>query len=546
MKLTSPFTKIAASIGVILLAAVGICRAEGAERREGLKDPPLQGLAANTIVKIDTLAVHSEARGDSDVVQSLKKGDALIVGLELKIAGEKWCSVGFPGQGKLGFVDCDGLERTDKRAGDLALPAEAPPSSEGVSVLGGAVVAGAIPLPRMHSSNEGSGEWTKVQAAVVHDGTLDGAKVAEFEAAAAGGGAAAMERAVLAHEAAAVFELQHRDSEQALEQLRAALPFAAKSPLYLFSALIEIAYIHLIRSEYSAALDVLAQARRVKEGTAAVAQLSGWAYSGMNRLDDAIREWETAQRIAPNAQIGALLESARRDKGIEAGARASESSHFVLHYQGSATPQLANEILRTLEEHYRELQNDLHFTPPEAIGVILYTQQSFRDVTHAADWMGALNDGRIRAPVQGLDSVTESLSRMLMHELTHSFVRQMTVGRCPTWLQEGLAQWMEGRRSAGTAASLVAAYDRGVMVSLKQLEGSWTGFSGPVAAVAYAWALAAVESVMVRSGQLTINRLLGDLSSAGSSEEALREALQMGYADLDRGTADYLRESYLH
>ena len=87
MKLTSPFTKIAASIGAILLAAVGICRAEGAERREGLKDPPLQGLAANTIVTIDTLAVHSEARRDSDVVQSLKKGDALIVGLELKIAG---------------------------------------------------------------------------------------------------------------------------------------------------------------------------------------------------------------------------------------------------------------------------------------------------------------------------------------------------------------------------------------------------------------------------------------------------------------------------
>jgi len=545
VKLISPFTKAASSFGAILLAAVGMCHAAGAERRESLKTPPLQGLTANTIVKVDSLAVHSEARRDSDVVQTLKKGDALITGLELKIGAEKWCSVSFPGQSKLGFVECDGLERTDKRSGDLALPAEAPPSSGGISVLGGAVVAGAIPLPRAHS-NESSGEWSRVQAAVVHDGILDGTKIAEYETAAAGGGPAAMNRAVLAHEAAAVFELQHRDSERAIEQFQAALPFAAKNPYYLFTTLIEIAYVHLVRSEYSAALDVLGQARQVKPGTAAVAQLSGWAYSGMNRLDDAIREWEAAQRISPDAHIAGLLEAARRDKSIEADARASESSHFVLHYQGSATPQLANDILRTLEEHYRELQSDLHFTPPESIGVILYTQQSFRDVTHAADWMGALNDGRIRAPVQGLDSVTDSLSRMLKHELTHSFVRQMTVGRCPTWLQEGLAQWMEGRRSAANAASLVAAYDRGVMPSLKQLEGSWTGFSGPAAAVAYAWALAAVESVMARSGQSTVNRLLGDLGSASSTEEALREALQMGYTDFDRQTAEYLRETYSH
>jgi tetratricopeptide (TPR) repeat protein len=541
VKFTFAFAKVAVLIAAILFVGADACVAAGAERGEGLKNPPLQGPAANTIVKADALDVHSEARRDSDVLQTLKKGDALVTGLELKIGGEKWCSVSFPGQSKLGFVECDGLERTDKRAGDLALPADAPPSSGGISVLGGAVVAGAIRLPRAHS-NESSGEWSRVQAAVVHDDMLDGTKIAEFETAAAGGGAAAMNRAVLAHEAAAIFELQHRDPERAIEQFQAALPFAAKNPFYLFTTLIEIAYVHLVRSEYSTALEVLAQAGKVKSGTAAVAQLSGWAYSGMNRLDDAIREWEAAQRISPDAHIAALLEAARRDKGVELVARASESSHFVLHYQGSATPQLANDILRTLEEHYRVLQFDLHFTPTEPIGVILYTHQSFRDITRAPGWSGALNDGRIRVPVQGLDSVSDELSRVLKHELTHSFVRQMTVGRCPTWLQEGLAQWMEGKRSAGNAAPLVAAYDRGAMVSLKQLEGSWTGFSRPTAGVAYAWALAAVESVMARSGRLTINRLLGDLSSAASTEEAL----QMGYGDFDRQTAEYLRETYVH
>jgi len=522
----------AISAGLALFDAVGLCRAQSAPS------------SANTVVKAETLAVHSEARGDSDVVQTLKKGDALVIGLELKIGAEKWCSVGFPGKSKLGFVACDGLERTDKRPGDLALPAEAPPVSGGTSILGGSATSAAARLPRAHSSIESSSEFEKVKAVVVHDDILDGGKIAEFEAAAGGGSAVAMTRAAMAHDAAANFELDHNDSGQAIEQYRAALPFAAKQPGVLFATLISLAYVYLVRSEYSAALEVLAQARQLDSRSVGVAQLSGWAYSGMNRLDDAIREWEAAQRIAPDAHVAALLEAARRDKNVEQGARASESSHFVLHYQGSATPQLANDILRSLEERYRELQADLHFTPPESIGVILYTQQAFRDVTRAPGWMGALNDGRIRVPVQGLDSVTEELSRVLKHELTHSFLRQMTLGRCPTWLQEGLAQWEEGRRSAGNAKILVAAFDQGSIISLKRLEGSWTAFPPAVAAVAYAWSLAAVESVMARSGQLTINRLLGDLSTASSSEEALREASQMGYADFGRQTADYLRETY--
>ena len=46
-----------------------------------------------------------------------------------------------------------------------------------------------------------------------------------------------------------------------------------------------------------------------------------------------------------------------------------------------------------------------------------------------------------------------ALSRILKHELTHSFLYQKTQGRCPTWLQEGVAQWMEGRRGGGTRRS---------------------------------------------------------------------------------------------
>jgi tetratricopeptide (TPR) repeat protein len=380
----------------------------------------------------------------------------------------------------------------------------------------------------------------------VHGGMLDGAKVAQYEQAAASGATTPMTRAAFAHIAAAQFELSHDDSNEALEQLRAALPFAAKQPGVSLTLFITLAYVHLVRAEYSSALEYIEQARKISPNSAAEAQLAGWADYGLSRLDDAIREWKTAQRLQPNAGVAEALEKAERDKAVEAGAREGGSSHFTLRYQGSATPQLANEILRALEDDFRSLENDLHFTPPEPIGVILYTQQTFADITRAPSWMGALNDGRIRVPVQGLDNMNDDLARVLKHELTHSFLRQITLGRCPTWLQEGMAQWEEGRRSTNNAAVLLAAYDRGNAPPLEHLEGSWTRFPAPAAAFAYAWSLAAVESIMAKSGPTTMIRLLGDLNSSASAETALREALQMRYADLEKQTADYLRATYGH
>jgi hypothetical protein len=49
---------------------------------------------------------------------------------------------------------------------------------------------------------------------------------------------------------------------------------------------------------------------------------------------------------------------------------------------------------------------------------------------------------------------------------------------------------------------------------------------------------------MARSARMTIIRQLTNLSTASSTEEALREALQIGYADLDRQTADYRHQTY--
>ena len=132
--------------------------------------------------------------------------------------------------------------------------------------------------------------------------------------------------------------------------------------------------------------------------------------------------------------------------------------------------------------------------------MILYTQENFFDVTRVPGWAGGLNDGRIRVPVQGLETVSDLLARILKHELTHSFVFQKTGGRCPTWLQEGTAQWMEGTRTGVNAtAELLGMYDRHEEPSLSALEPFWTNLQPGFARIAYEWSLAVIETIETTS-----------------------------------------------
>jgi Peptidase of plants and bacteria len=215
-----------------------------------------------------------------------------------------------------------------------------------------------------------------------------------------------------------------------------------------------------------------------------------------------------------------------------------------LKYSGAAEPKLASEILRILEIHFDQISAMLNYSPPEPIGVILYTGQQFEDMTRAPAWVGAINDGRIRVPVQGLTSVNDQLSRVLRHELTHSFLQQKTRGRCPAWLQEGIAQWMEGRRSGASAAGLIATYDQHFAIPLSSLEISWMQLSGTGASFAYAWSLAAVETILGNGNMAELVQLVDAVTSSGSTEAAVQEVLHESYAELEKQTADYLRSTY--
>jgi tetratricopeptide (TPR) repeat protein len=444
-------------------------------------------------------------------------------------------------------VEENGRVSGETPAGQLSVPRSIVDHVErgGMSPTSGAArAAGSLSIAPPAAEDEPGAE--EIARGALHDGAIDRKFISDLDTVAAREGTSfAGARAALAHQAAAQFESGRGNTEEAIVNYRRALSLAPSgTPLHL-NLLLNVSYLHLRRSEYNLALDYLDRARRVAPESADVAKLSGWAEYGLNRLELAVAEWKRALKLRSDGEVQAALEKAQKDLETESSYREGESSHFTLRYSGSAAPGLAHDVQRTLEEHFQSLASELDFMPAENIGVILYTGQAFADITRAPSWAGAVNDGRIRVPVQGLTSMTSDFSRILKHELTHSFLQQKTRGRCPVWLQEGIAQWMEGRRSGESAAMLVAAYDQKAALPLGELEGTWMNFSGDTAKWAYRWSLGVVEYIVQTGGMSDLQRILDRLAAGASAEAAVRGVLRLRYSELGQETATYLKKTYL-
>lgn len=254
-----------------------------------------------------------------------------------------------------------------------------------------------------------------------------------------------------------------------------------------------------------------------------------------DRTADAIQAWKQSLALSPDPETEGRLRKAERELQVEEKSRSKESRHFTLHYQGDRTsPEFQQQILATLESGYQDIGRQLSYEPVENIVVILYTEKEFSDITEAPSWAGGLNDGKLRIPIGGITSMDPQLERVLRHELTHSFLHWLASGRCPTWLNEGLAQLMEPRSASAYSAQLGPLFLQRKAIPFSVLEHPFTRFTGMQAQVAYAESLAAVEYLRNRYGLSEIVRMLQSIGSGVDPETALRNSSGMDYPVLEQ------------
>jgi hypothetical protein len=262
----------------------------------------------------------------------------------------------------------------------------------------------------------------------------------------------------------------------------------------------------------------------------------GYAQYSSDHPREAIESWKKSLSLRPDASIRQVLARAQREKYVESNYSERETGHFVLHYEGAQSSEaLRAQILETLESDYRDLSREFGSEPRSSISVVLYTNQAFFDVTHARAWVGALNDGKIRIPLRGMTAVTPMLARVLRHELAHSFIDQVSQGRCPQWLHEGIAQMLEPRAVNG-GATLSQLFKADREIPLNSLETGFQMLSSAQAELAYAESLATVAYIRDHYGMSDVLRILDKLGQGESVESALRSTIHCDYRQLQEET----------
>jgi hypothetical protein len=197
-------------------------------------------------------------------------------------------------------------------------------------------------------------------------------------------------------------------------------------------------------------------------------------------------------------------------------------------------------VVETLTAAYREFRQKLGFEPAEPVTVQLLMGTTLSD-SRLPDWAEGSNDGTIRIPVAGFDRPTPRLVRVLRHELAHSFVASRTGRNCPVWLQEGVAQWLEGGDPAREDLALAARAREGRLPALLRLEAPFRTLDEADAAVAYSASLSAVAQILRLRGEPGLTRLLSALGDSMPSEEALPVSLALSYPEFQRSWEENLR-----
>jgi hypothetical protein len=312
-----------------------------------------------------------------------------------------------------------------------------------------------------------------------------------------------------------------------LQRAAAVQPGSARSRLLLVEVLME--------SEDWAGAEAAARAALSLEPRNRDALLGlGYALMRQDRNAEAADVLQAALEIRDDEATRALLARIRKGMDDERGMTEQQVSHFHVRYDGDTHDAVGREILRVLERHYATLTATLDHQPAAAIPVILFSREGYYNASGAPAWSGGIYDGldgRIRIPIGGLSSsLTPDMDDTLIHELTHAFVADRTKGVAPRDIQEGLAQYMEGKRL-------------GSELTDEQLKAFADGRIGGVGGY-YLAALSFVEYLIAQRGMGGMNDLLKAMGDTGDVDEAFKRAQGRSYAAARSDWTERLRREH--
>ena len=239
-----------------------------------------------------------------------------------------------------------------------------------------------------------------------------------------------------------------------------------------------------------------------------------------DRTEAAAEYFRRALDIRPDdSTLVAKVARLERQIAASGGLDTVADHRFTVRFDGERSPALKSFVMDALTDAWFEVGQAMGAWPSRPIAVTLLTREAFFDITGSPRWAGGVYEGQIKVPVAGYDP--ETLTTVLRHEYVHALVFDLSAGRCPWWLNEGLAQHLSDPPAA-VERKLARAWERINAGRVHPLSDLPETLSGGREAVmdAYALSLSAARFLIESVGLFAVDDLLISLGSGESLESA--------------------------
>jgi hypothetical protein len=297
------------------------------------------------------------------------------------------------------------------------------------------------------------------------------------------------------------------------------------------------------RRDLAGAVEALRQAIVLNPELVDAYVLLGQAEYNRQRLKEAKAAWEKAVALDPSrTEIAAQLSQVTEELPVESAFERLSQSYFDLRYEEHLERPVGFDIRDALITARRQVGSDFAYWPTYKLVVLIYSPEQFRQLREETpEWMGGQFDGKIRVPLPSEQFDQAMVRNILFHEYTHALVHDLAKGRCPVWLNEGLAEY-QGRTQASRPLSLLAqAHEAQQLIPWTELSDHISpALSAEEVGLAYEESYAIVASLVNRYGFWRIRKLLQAIAGGQPWEEAVAEGFRRKLPRLEADWRDSL------
>lgn len=303
------------------------------------------------------------------------------------------------------------------------------------------------------------------------------------------------------------------------------------------------AYDAFKRHQTSEAMEAIDQALAINPQFAQAYALRGDIEYGRQHLKEAKASWDQAVKLDPTqTELAKKLSQVTQELPVESDFEQVSQAYFDVRYQEGLEPSVGFDVRDILAEARRQIGSDFSYWPKHKLVVLVYSADSFHRLRQQTpEWVGGQFDGKIRVPLPNGQTNLAMVKQILFHEYTHALIYDLTNGLCPTWLNEGLAEYEGRTQNPAPLTQLAAASQQERLVPWNDLSDEFSPtLPADTVALGYQQSYSITRYLIERSGFWRIRRLLKAVGEGQSWVDAIPKEYNLKLNTIERNWREWL------